>query len=435
MSFLKAKIAFEEGFIQSAKLLCSSNLEEISDLNSSEYCDACILFARICAADFELERAIVYYETAINLMQVLDSKVLEEYTWLKIKTNKTHMIEVNDVTKMSPKHLLMLLRYVPESPKSILEQRLREIRPNYLESGSLDYKTLECPDKMVLQAIDAVKILDWKTARSLFETIKRKDPYMIRHMDLYVQALRELREKQRACAEAKELQRIAPHTPEAYTAMATMETILDSATKAMELLNKALKLDPGHLNAQISKANLLLADGFYEESNSMFHALYRQGFKQMSVYKGILESSIMGNLKHNALEFAKELKLIYPQNKVAKTLISHTIIKFGGDLNQAILNLQEILQEDPSMFAPIKLLCDIYEEKQDFQRAFGLLKAHEKYFKDESIYMQRAHLYTVKKEYINAAKWIEQALKLNPTSRYLIEQSCIIGEQINILHG
>jgi arylsulfatase A-like enzyme/Flp pilus assembly protein TadD len=134
------------------------------------------------------------------------------------------------------------------------------VTPEQIAAGLVDPKDRVGEFNMILRAIDLLHLRDYETSRALLEQVREKEPNM--YVIPFVLGEAALQKEDWATA-AKELQRcleLNPNFDQAMTALARALHALDRTQEGMQVLDKALKLNPSNTKALYQRGWMQLRD-------------------------------------------------------------------------------------------------------------------------------------------------------------------------------
>ncbi|KAJ3300740.1 Anaphase promoting complex subunit 7 [Borealophlyctis nickersoniae] len=218
-------------------------------------------------------------------------------------------------------------------------------------------------------------------AEQRFRRVMHLDPYVITYMDKYASVLLKRRKLVDLGILVESLLEIAPNRPEPYIALARylMATPPIDTEKANldveEMVDRALSIDPTHIEALVLKAELLLMQGKWEDACRIFEDLLRHDGENIRWHEEKV-NSIMSqdpNRLEEALGYLQGHHQTFCRNPRFLTLVAR--LKRDESPNEVPVELLETaLEIDPSYTPAITLLAEMHEAAGHSEQAIDVLE-------------------------------------------------------------
>lgn len=232
---------------------------------------------------------------------------------------------------------------------------------------------------------------------------------IIAHKKNYTDLLRDI---------SHQLLTISDRSPETWIASALYLESTNQKDRALQCADKAIILNPRHVNALLVKGYLLVSVGQSDQAVKYYRMAYDIE-KNLSVYEGLVEAYLAAN-DFKAEDFkcamltAKEAIQLMPRNPRALTLVGRVLAPSTEQRSQASKAFNKALAIDPEHFDAIFQLAKLHCEMKQFGAAIALLEKHLAHRGNELVHVKLGQIYVSQGEIEQALAHFHKALVLCP---------------------
>ncbi|XP_003740724.1 anaphase-promoting complex subunit 7 [Galendromus occidentalis] len=209
-------------------------------------------------------------------------------------------------------------------------------------------------------------------ALGAFERAVKADKYQVRGMDLYASLL--MREKR-----SKELEQLSNHLlslsdsmPETWVALGYLCYNRGKFPRARHMCDKALDMNPKHVNAVILKAEILFAIGGFQSAASTYSEAQIIAPHRFEPYRGQVTCYLSQNRFSDAQTAATNAIRQLGQSPRTLTLKAEALAK-NNQIEKARSYLERVLAHDPGYLPAIYDLAEILDQTRNYQGGVQLL--------------------------------------------------------------
>lgn len=251
--------------------------------------------------------------------------------------------------------------------------------------------------------------------------IRRIDPHLIDDMDKYAGLIRiqgqgktmEINQLAEYCLE------IAVDRAEVFVILARyfelrsmIEKALSFAEKVRSTLVQAIQLKRNHFEAYKLKGSLLLQLGKAAEASKVFRYASNHIGKDIFIYQGLVECFILQKRLREAEATAKECIKLMPRNSKALSLVGKVSFKLKDNVT-ARKAFEKALSVDPNCLDTTMAFSQFLIDTEEYEDAVQILQALPEPYKSDIVYLRMGEVHMTTKDYANAMKSFQAALRLN----------------------
>ncbi|KAG0344977.1 Anaphase-promoting complex subunit 7 [Podila humilis] len=274
----------------------------------------------------------------------------------------------------------------------------------------------------------------------MFSQVRRIDPYVIEDMYHYGRALVGLEREQDVNELSQYLLRVNDKHPDTWCVLALYLETKDHKNRALQMVERALKLKPNHCGALLLKGSYYLRLSAQELdvpenlSREALRCFVRASTieNDPTTFKGLVESYIQLDRYSDALATCIELKELMPDFAQARAMYGRALYSFGKSDRQSIKDaFKEALWMDPTCLEASDGLCVVLEEERAYDEVLNLLDKQIDYNRVDDAYVKKARVYMKIGQLHEALLNYQKALIANPknqsaqTGRTQIEKSML----------
>ncbi|PIQ25264.1 hypothetical protein COW36_19985 [bacterium (Candidatus Blackallbacteria) CG17_big_fil_post_rev_8_21_14_2_50_48_46] len=190
----------------------------------------------------------------------------------------------------------------------------------------------------------------------------------------------------------KRVEQMGAESPEVLNGLASFYNALGQHEKALEVIDRALKISPDDFDLLVEKADILSGMQDFEASEKLYQSLEarRPGDTWLEFSRGLMYLGLGQAYLPKSQEYLKRALAHWPQNprNLSRTMILQmlgTVYLMQDALNEARPIYQELLS-DPSYYGEAyQVLAGIYASEENYA---GALEAFSDYLKIDSQAMQ-----------------------------------------------
>lgn len=217
---------------------------------------------------------------------------------------------------------------------------------------------------------------DSKSAKSLYERVRKLDGYCLHGMDIYARLLAQAGEQQEVENLAQGLMETSQHRPEPWIAMAHSSSIANKKTRAIYFSQKAHNIDGRNIQALLAKGALLSSLKRKREAIDHYREVLRLSPVNYEANKGLIECYISSNRNKEALVIAKNAHKSLGTNARTLTLLATVFSQESQTQEKAKQMLEKALTQDPAFADAVYDLAEILTKEQDHEGAVSLIRKH-----------------------------------------------------------
>lgn len=193
-----------------------------------------------------------------------------------------------------------------------------------------------------------------------------------------------------------------------------------NAAEAEKEYNAAIKLNPNDADAHDALARMYLAAGKAADAEGEFRKVLRlrpnDQDNDREAELGLAESLLQQKKNADAVDTLTTYLNANPNDAKARFMQASVLADLGKN-DEALAALDRAAKDRPETVGDLKLRSAIYYRKRDFAQAVAVLqKAEPMAPSDASIHASLGHALLETKDYPNAARELNQALRLDPSS-------------------
>ncbi|UYV80038.1 ANAPC7 [Cordylochernes scorpioides] len=245
----------------------------------------------------------------------------------------------------------------------------------------LSFKQLECKTQLrnnvdILTSLGEASYYhgDFVTATQVLERAHKVDPYSLRGMDIYAALLYKEKKNCELETVCSWMMSTSDSFPEAWVAAAYHCHNVKKSVKPLYFVQKALLLNPRHIEALILKGIILLDLKKVQDAISSFREAYRIVPYRYEALKGLVDCYLSIHRIQEACSISCGAIKLIGKTPRTLTLYASVLVKDPISCKKAKGLLEEALKLDPNYLTAVYLLAEIYDQEKDYTKGIELLK-------------------------------------------------------------
>ncbi|KAJ3130325.1 Anaphase-promoting complex subunit 7 [Physocladia obscura] len=242
--------------------------------------------------------------------------------------------------------------------------------------------------------------------------IRKLDPQNTKYMDQYARVLQTQGTLFQLNRLATDMVAVSENHPETWLVMARYCETKGSLDRAMQLTEKALKLNSRHMESYLLKGALQLALHLPQEAISSFKIAHEMS-PSLESYRGLMEAYVACKRTKEALSVAKESLKKMPENARAIVLVGCVLSNMPERRAQAQATFKKALSLDPKCTEALYALASSLVNESKYQAAADLLQSNLIHINNHIAHTRLGDIYAVLKNFDAAMEHYNIALKID----------------------
>ncbi|OMH25692.1 XrtA/PEP-CTERM system TPR-repeat protein PrsT [Motiliproteus sp. MSK22-1] len=215
---------------------------------------------------------------------------------------------------------------------------------------------------------------------------------------------------------------LSPENPAVWYTKGALYHALSKFEESRKFYSKALEFSPGHYQAKLARAGVLMDDGNYQQAEKDLYLLYKKSPEDPQVAYLLATTLRQNGSRKKASEIMKEakqhLEILPPEiiNDHGPTLFLAGLISYDlQEYQKAKSYLTSYVTRFPQEVRPRIVLATIYLQEQALTKASKLLEpALDVASNDIQVLLLLGDIYMRKREYFKASEMLERAARVLP---------------------
>ncbi|ORZ19949.1 hypothetical protein BCR41DRAFT_32336 [Lobosporangium transversale] len=253
-----------------------------------------------------------------------------------------------------------------------------------------------------------------KTIRAafLYRQVRMLDSCFVKDMYHYGVCLKQLSKIANLNKLARDLRDCNDKHPDTWCVMALLWDVEQEKDKALQMVHKALELQPDHYGALQLRGQLLMETKPNESLKSFRDANRIE--KDIISYEGLVNAYILLGRQLEAVGTAKEVMELMSDSAHALAIYGIAIYHSGEErVDEALEVLQKAISMDAGCIQAALCLVTIYEKLERYDEAIQILDQQIDYQPPDAIHVRKAEIYTTMEQWEKAFLSYQSAISAN----------------------